>query len=161
MSHPLHIVDVFAMGPCRGDPLSVVLDAADLDTEAMQAIAREMDVSETTFVVGRDAAAGRFAVRIFAPSREIPCARHFTLGTAWVMRRHVAPRAADALELEVGVGRVSVRFEGSGDRELDWLRAPEAELGETLTPRSWPLRCMDRGIPVGGRVLPAVEGRLL
>ena len=95
MSHRFHIVDVFAEERYAGNPLAVVRDAADLDTATMQRIAREFGFSETTFVVSDPRASEPgVRVRIFTPADELPFAGHPTLGTAWVIREHLAARPA-------------------------------------------------------------------
>jgi trans-2,3-dihydro-3-hydroxyanthranilate isomerase len=126
VTHPLHIVDVFAEAPLAGNQLAVVLDADDLSTAAMQSIAREMNFSETSFVMSREAADAGFAARIFTPTAELPFAGHPTLGTAWVIRNEIAP-GAERVTLSLGVGAVPVRFDG----DLAWLTAPPIRLGET------------------------------
>lgn len=75
------IVDVFSERPLSGNALCVVLDPCP--EERMQAIARETNLSETTFVTGRGD--GSYSMRIFTPGVELPFAGHPTLGTAWVM----------------------------------------------------------------------------
>jgi trans-2,3-dihydro-3-hydroxyanthranilate isomerase len=132
--HRFHIVDVFAEAPYAGNPLAVVLDAADLETAAMQDIAREFGFSETTFVVSDPQAARRgVRVRIFTPAEELPFAGHPTLGSAWVIREQLAGRRIDAVALELGVGRIPVRFEAeAGGPELAWLEAPPIELGACI-----------------------------
>jgi trans-2,3-dihydro-3-hydroxyanthranilate isomerase len=77
-------VDVFSTGPYTGNPLAVYPDAAHLSTEQMQAIASEMNLSETTFVTNVDDKG--YDVRIFTPAEELPFAGHPTLGTCWVLR---------------------------------------------------------------------------
>lgn len=136
MSQRFHVVDVFAEGPLAGNPLAVVRDAAGLGTAAMQAIAREFGFSETTFVVSDpDATQSGVRVRIFTPARELPFAGHPTLGTAWVIREHLATERVDAVALSLGVGRVPVRFEAeAGGGEVAWLSAPPAELGVCVPP---------------------------
>lgn len=79
-----HQVDVFTDTAFRGNPLAVFPDARELDTEQMQRIATEMNLSETTFVTG--AGPDSYDVRIFTPGEELPFAGHPTLGTAWVLR---------------------------------------------------------------------------
>jgi trans-2,3-dihydro-3-hydroxyanthranilate isomerase len=76
-------IDVFADRPFTGNPLAVFPDAADLTTTQMQAIAREMNLSETTFVTEWDAES--YHVRIFTPTEELPFAGHPTIGTTWAM----------------------------------------------------------------------------
>ncbi len=125
---PLHWVDVFAEAPLAGNPLAVVLGAGALDGETMQRIARETNLSETTFVLGSEGGAQR--VRIFTPTFELPFAGHPTLGTAWVIRRQLA-RAPETVRLALGVGEVPVSFESGEDGiERAWLTAPAVALAE-------------------------------
>jgi trans-2,3-dihydro-3-hydroxyanthranilate isomerase len=115
-------VDVFAEERYAGNGLAVVRRAATLRPATMQRIARETNLSETTFVLADEPREGAFDVRIFTPAQEIPYAGHPTLGTAWVLRRALAPDAS-GLALRLGVGEVRVRFDADG---LVWLRAPQA-----------------------------------
>ena len=116
------IVDVFAERPLEGNQLAVVRDCAELGTSAMQAIAREMNFSETTFVVAeREHEA---AVRIFTPTAELPFAGHPTLGTAWVLGRHQREYT-----LRLKAGRVRVTFAADG---IVRMQPPEPVLGATL-----------------------------
>jgi len=132
MAHALRIVDVFAEAPLEGNQLAVVLDAADLSTQRMQAIAREMNFSETTFVDAREPRAGGYDVRIFTPAHEIPFAGHPTLGTAWTIRTEFAPDA-ERIALHLGVGTVPVRFDVQADgATMAWLTAPPIALGPTF-----------------------------
>ena len=116
------IVDVFAERPLAGNPLAVVRDCAHLSAKEMQAIAREMNFSETTFVVAESEDAAD--VRIFTPAEELPFAGHPTLGTAWVLAEG---RGEYALRLPAGP--VSVRFASDG---IGWMDPPEPTLGEVL-----------------------------
>ena len=76
----------------------------------MQAIARETNLSETSFVLHDAARDGAFDVRIFTPAKELPYAGHPTLGTAFAIREALCGGAADELVLRLGVGLVRVRF---------------------------------------------------
>lgn len=96
------VVDVFAERPLEGNPLSVVHGAEGLSDAQMQAIARETNHSETTFVTGH-ADDGTPQVRIFTPQTELPFAGHPTLGTAFATN-------ADALDLNVG--RIPIERQG-------------------------------------------------
>lgn len=112
------IVDVFTGTALQGNPLAVVMDTAGLSTEWMQAIAREFNLSETTFVERGALEAERaegVRVRIFTTQEELNFAGHPTLGTASVLRL-VAPEASDGdtIRLKLNVGTVPVRFEGDG-----------------------------------------------
>jgi trans-2,3-dihydro-3-hydroxyanthranilate isomerase len=83
MRVPFRLLDVFCIGPFTGNQLCVVPDAASLETPTMQALAREIGFSETTFVTSIDA--DGYGVRIFTPGQELPFAGHPTLGTAFLL----------------------------------------------------------------------------
>lgn len=130
MSRRFYIVDVFAEQRYAGNPLAVVVDAADLSAETMQQIALETNYSETTFVTSAPEADGGYRVRMFTPAREIAFAGHPILGTAWVVRHHVAPNVSGPVRLNLAVGPVPVMFESSSDnREVAWFLAPPVFLG--------------------------------
>jgi len=108
---PFVQLDVFTDRPLAGNPLAVFTDGRGLSGEEMQALAREMNLSETTFVLPRDPATERergVRVRIFTVAEELPFAGHPTLGTATALR---GTSGAAEIALELGVGRVPVRFE--------------------------------------------------
>lgn len=103
--------DVFSSKPLEGNSLAVFADARGLSDFEMQAIAKEMNLSETTFVLPRDAQTERdrgVRVRIFTVQEELPFAGHPTLGTAFALR---GDDGADAVTLDLNVGKVPVRFE--------------------------------------------------
>jgi trans-2,3-dihydro-3-hydroxyanthranilate isomerase len=128
MGYELRIVDVFAEQRYEGNPLAVVLDAAGLESDDMQAIARETNLSETTFVCGREPN-GSYRVRIFTPAQELPFAGHPTLGTASVLRSLAAENGeVSRIVLALGVGEVPVDFEDEGDACTAWFAAPQMEL---------------------------------
>jgi PhzF family phenazine biosynthesis protein len=103
------IVNVFTRGgPLTGNPLCVFEDAAGLDEATMQALARQFNLSETTFVLPSERATAR--VRIFTPAYEMPFAGHPTLGTAHVVR--ALRGAGDAITLEMKAGIIPVSAEG-------------------------------------------------
>jgi trans-2,3-dihydro-3-hydroxyanthranilate isomerase len=110
-------LDVFAPGPFRGNPLAVFPDAGDLKSEQMQAIAREMNLSETSFVTNVDA--DGYDARIFTPAEELPFAGHPTLGTAWLLR-HLGKAPGDRAVQRTAAGDTEVRFEG----DLVWFERP-------------------------------------
>jgi len=107
---PYVIADVFADEALLGNPVAVFLDADGIPGERMQRIAREMNLSETTFVL-RPEQGGDARVRIFTTVNELPFAGHPTLGTAIVL---AAGSDADGLVLETGLGPVPFRFERDG-----------------------------------------------
>ena len=128
------IVDVFAERPLEGNPLAVFPDASDYAERLMQDLAREMNLSESTFISGR-VSDGSWRVRIFTPGRELPFAGHPTLGTAWVIRNLLSEGSPETVTLALKVGKVDVRFEsggGSPEDAMPWLTAPPYTLGATL-----------------------------
>lgn len=100
-------VDVFTDRAFGGNPLGVVLDAGGLSTAQMQAIAREFNYSETTFVLPPHDPANDAQVRIFTVNRELPFAGHPNVGTAFVLATRAAERPA-RLRFEEGAGLVPV-----------------------------------------------------
>ncbi len=134
----LFLVDVFAERPYAGNQLAVVVGAAPSEwpTERMQAFAREMNFSETTFA-SRSPAEGAFDVRIFTPAEELPFAGHPTLGTAWVLRNFFCGQSASGdlpgnLVLRLGVGEVPVEFDETSHGELVRMRPRPPELREVV-----------------------------
>lgn len=127
----VYIVDVFATGKYTGNQLAVVIDSDRFSTETMQAIAAEMNFSETTFVESELDAEGAVRVRLFTPARELAFAGHPILGTAWVARERLFAARPDAVTLKLQVGSVPVTFEPSGDGIVVWFRAPVMTLGRT------------------------------
>ena len=123
------IADVFTDQPFAGNQLAVVLDAGGLDGAAMQAIAREFNFSETTFVLPPERG-GDVRVRIFTPGKEVPFAGHPTIGTALVLAeqgRVEHPADEPVLVLEEAAGLVPVRLRWDGGRFVfAELEAPEA-----------------------------------
>ena len=112
-------VDVFAEAPLEGNALAVICDARGLSTEEMQALARETNLSETTFILPRSPELEReqgVKVRIFLTTAEVPFAGHPTLGTAsWLYWNHPVFRGADQITLDLGVGPITVRFTPSSN----------------------------------------------
>jgi len=129
-SHRIRTVDVFAEKSLAGNQLAVVLDAADIPGEAMQRIAKEMNISETTFVLPPDDPAHAARVRIFTPASELPFAGHPTVGTAWVLANEgLVPGGSPDFVLEEGVGPVRVRgVKGPGGLTF-WMTHPELTYG--------------------------------
>jgi PhzF family phenazine biosynthesis protein len=111
MSLRYRLLNVFTRDsrPLSGNPLCVFEDGSGLDTTTMQALARQFNLSETTFLLPSERATAR--VRIFTPSYEMPFAGHPTLGSAEVCRS--LGLGGDELKLEVKVGIIPVRAEGA------------------------------------------------
>jgi trans-2,3-dihydro-3-hydroxyanthranilate isomerase len=102
-------VDVFTDTPFCGNPLAVILDGQGLTGEQMQAIAREMNLSETTFVLPSTDPAAHAKVRIFTPQLELPFAGHPVVGTSYVLATEgLIPHRGERFEigLELGIGVV-------------------------------------------------------
>jgi len=103
--------DVFSSNPLEGNSLAVFSDARGVSDAEMQALAKEMNLSETTFIFPRDSETERargVRVRIFTVQEELPFAGHPTLGTAFALR---GQSGAEVVTLELNVGKVPVRFE--------------------------------------------------
>src|SRR6266436_5377569 len=103
--------DVFSSRALEGNSLAVFLDGRSLSDAEMQSIAKEMNLSETTFICPRDPETERergVRVRIFTVQEELPFAGHPTLGTAFALRGESATKQ---VILELKVGKVPVRFE--------------------------------------------------
>jgi trans-2,3-dihydro-3-hydroxyanthranilate isomerase len=128
------IVDVFTDTPLAGNPLAVVFDSIGLATERMQSIAREFNLSETTFIQRRPAAVEQgdgVRVRIFTTQEELNFAGHPTLGTASVLRLCVPETVQHSIvTLVLNVGSVPVRF--SGDTLFGEMTQPNPEFGAEL-----------------------------
>jgi len=107
--------DVFSSRPLEGNSLAVFSNARSLSDAEMQALAREMNLSETTFILPRDAGIERgegIRVRIFTVQEELPFAGHPTLGTAFALRGNSGARE---VTLDLNAGRVPVQFEEMPD----------------------------------------------
>jgi trans-2,3-dihydro-3-hydroxyanthranilate isomerase len=136
MGYPIHIVDVFTDRALTGNQLAVVLDAGDIAPDVMQRVAREMNFSETTFVMAPSQPGSAARVRIFTPGTELPFAGHPTIGTAWVLATQgLIPGGEQEFTLEEGVGRVAVRGERGPNGFTFWMTHPPLVLGEVFTDR--------------------------
>src|SRR5947208_12474321 len=101
------VVDVFTDEPLAGNQLAVFTDAREIPEAQLQRLAREMNLSETTFVYP-PAADGHVRMRIFTPATELPFAGHPTLGTAFVL---AAPLQLSEIRIETGRGTIAVTLE--------------------------------------------------
>jgi trans-2,3-dihydro-3-hydroxyanthranilate isomerase len=125
------LLDVFTHKPLEGNQLAVFTDARGLSDTEMQAIAKETNLSETTFILPRDEKVEReqgVRVRIFTTQEELPFAGHPTLGTAWCLRQQ---RGGDVVELELNVGKIPVSFASGAEGQLvGEMRQRDPEFGE-------------------------------
>jgi trans-2,3-dihydro-3-hydroxyanthranilate isomerase len=155
-------VDVFTESAYGGNPLAVVTDASSLSSKQMQAIAREMNLSETSFVTAIDR--DSYSVRIFTPQQELPFAGHPTIGTAWLLG-YLGMAEGDELVQHSGAGGTPVRrrgdetwFERGGspgqdleDREPDVVR----RLGKALGIEAGEVGLEAREVGRSGHLRPA------
>ena len=170
-------LDVFTQTPLTGNPLAIFTDARGLNDDEMQALAREMNLSETTFVFPRDPAIeakeGK-KVRIFTVAEELPFAGHPTLGTALLLyASESAPDSRESAEvtLDLKAGKIPVRFtaksENAGRKRVDGqvfgeMRQRDPEFGVTFSraevarviglaadeiPPEWPIEIVSTGLP--------------
>src|SRR5580698_5451384 len=108
---PFVQLDVFTTRAFEGNTVAVFLDGRGLSDQEMQALAREMNLSETTFILPREPSVERehgVRVRIFTVQEELPFAGHPTLGTAFQLR---GPTGAREIALDLNVGKVPIQFE--------------------------------------------------
>lgn len=134
-----HLVDVFTSTAFGGNPLAVFTAGHNVtSTEAMQRIARELNLSETTFVMAAQDDANDFWVRIFTPAMELPMAGHPTIGTAYVLAREEFIDAEDdTVHFEEGVGVIPVALQFSdGAPAMITMDQPIPEFGPILEDRA-------------------------
>lgn len=128
---PVVQLDVFTHNALEGNQLAVFPDARGLSSEEMQALARETKLSETTFIVPRDAGTERergVQVRIFTVEEELEFAGHPTLGTAYYLHQQTG---RDLVELDLRVGKIPVTFtRDSGGRTMGEMRQRDPHFGQ-------------------------------
>lgn len=131
MSEPkLYIVDVFAENKYEGNQLAVFRGAGHFSGEEMQRIAKEMNFSETTFIISDEATDGGYDVRIFTPVEEIPFAGHPTLGTAYILQQEIIREPVTEVTLNLAVGQIPVAFSYNDNRpDLMWMTQRPPEFG--------------------------------
>jgi trans-2,3-dihydro-3-hydroxyanthranilate isomerase len=122
-------LDVFSNKPFEGNPLAVFADGSGLSDGQMQSIAREMNLSETTFVLPRDVATEKMQgvrVRIFTVEEELPFAGHPTLGTAFALR---GTRSMKEIALALNVGKITVRFDDAAGQPFGEMTQQDPVFG--------------------------------
>ncbi len=131
--HRFYILDVFAEKKYAGNQLAVVRDAGKLSDEQMQKIAKEMNYSETTFILLEDQRNGGYDVRIFTPEIEVPFAGHPTLGTAFVIQQEIIGKPVKTVNLNLKVGQIPVTFNYDGQQSgILWMKPIEPVFGEVF-----------------------------
>jgi trans-2,3-dihydro-3-hydroxyanthranilate isomerase len=124
------VVDVFTEVALAGNPLAVFPDARGLDDTRMQAVARELNLSETSFIFPPEDRRHAARLRIFTPGAEVPFAGHPTIGTAFVLvAQNRIPNGTASFVLEERIGLVPIRLERRADPFLAWLTAPPISFG--------------------------------
>lgn len=137
--HPMYTLDVFAEERYAGNQLAVFRNAADLSSETMQKLAREMNYSETTFILSDTPRDGGYDVRIFTPEEELPFAGHPTLGSAYVILNEIMGKPADQVKpnqpvrLNLKVGQIPVSVL-PGDADVLWMNQKPPAFGMTFEP---------------------------
>jgi len=139
-SRAYHLVDVFTDRAFGGNPLAVFLDGKGMSGGLMQAIAKEFNLSETTFVLPPQNPANDFRVRIFTPSAELPMAGHPTVGTTFVLTRAGLVRPGTGrttITLEEGVGPIPVAIDWkNGKPSFIEMQQPLPEFGSPIENRT-------------------------
>lgn len=127
-------LDVFADRPGAGNPLGVILDAADMDTASMQALAAWLNLSETIFFLPVSEAGADYHIRIFTPGSELPFAGHPSVGAAWAAVTHglAAPRDGELVQ-QCKSGLLPVRAQGDAPLRIE-LRSPRGRPVENVAP---------------------------
>ena len=135
-SYPYTVVDVFTTEPLSGNSLAVFPEASEFDAAAMQKVARELNLTETAFVLPTTRSDCAARVRIFTPAKELPFAGHPTVGTAFVLlQKGIVSSTCHEFLLEEEFGPIPLRIE-AGTPPLIWLRTPTIREG----------RCLDKSL---------------
>src|SRR5688572_14833514 len=121
---PYRLCDVFTDRPLAGNALAVFTHADELDTATMQLLAREMNLSESAFVLRASEPDADAGLRIFTPTQELPFAGHPTLGTAFVLAQ-LRPELGSRVQLRTARGVSTVEFLDRGDGpRFGWMTQP-------------------------------------
>jgi len=159
-----HLVDVFTTQRFGGNPLAVFPDAQGIDPETMQTIAKEFNLSETTFVLPPEDPTCDYHVRIFTPGREVPMAGHPTVGTAFTLHYLGIIDDVKPITFQEGVGPIPVDLALDGSNQLTaTMSQPMPEFGQIYENRAeiaemlsiseddlladYPLQVVSTGVP--------------
>jgi len=128
---PFYIVDVFTEKKYAGNQLAVFRDAGGISSDEMQSIAREINFSETTFILSEELNNGGFDVRIFTPKEEVPFAGHPTIGTAHIIHSKIIQGKYNDVILNLKVGQIPVVF---GQDGFCWMKQIQPIFGQQHIP---------------------------
>jgi trans-2,3-dihydro-3-hydroxyanthranilate isomerase len=128
---PFYIVDVFTEKKYAGNQLAVFRNASGISSEEMQSIAREINFSETTFILSDEQNNDGFDVRIFTPKEEVPFAGHPTIGTATIIYNKIIPDISDTIVLNLKVGQIPVTISQDG---FFWMKQIQPTFGQQHKP---------------------------
>lgn len=135
--HNFYIVDVFAEKKYAGNQLGVFRDAGGLTDNQMQEFAKEMNYSETTFILSEEERNGGYDVRIFTPENELPFAGHPTLGTAFAIQQEIIKKPVERVILNLKVGQIPVDFKYKGaDPDIMWMKQIAPTFGQEFDPQT-------------------------
>ena len=131
------LYDVFTSQPLLGNQLAVFTDARGLDSRRMQAIAREMNLSESTFVLPAEEGGTDIRMRIFTPAAEMPMAGHPTIGSTFALAHlGVIAQGRSRFVFGLNIGAVPVDLEWDGPRvRLAWMTQLPPSFGSVVTAR--------------------------
>jgi trans-2,3-dihydro-3-hydroxyanthranilate isomerase len=133
MNRTFYIADVFAEKKYAGNQLAVIRNAKGLSDQEMQQIAREMNFSETTFILSDEKQDNGYNVRIFTPEREVPFAGHPTIGTAFVIQKEIEKEQVKHIILNLKVGQIMVSMNYNGAQsDILWMRQIQPTFGWVL-----------------------------
>ena len=134
MEKPIfYLVDVFAEEKFTGNQLAVFRNISKLSDIDMQRIAKEMNFSETTFILSDDKKDEGYNVRIFTPETEVPFAGHPTLGTAFVIQQEIIKEPVKKIVLNLKAGEIPVSFEYTGEKPSNlWMQQLHPKFGKKL-----------------------------
>lgn len=128
------ITDVFGGEKYSGNQLATFLNGDLLSDDEMQKIAREINFSETTFILSDIAIDGGYEVRIFTPAEEIDFAGHPTLGTAFIIKKHMLKQHVGSVLLNLNAGKIPVTFSSADNIDTLWMDQIEPMFGSVLNP---------------------------
>jgi trans-2,3-dihydro-3-hydroxyanthranilate isomerase len=134
MKKPIfYLVDVFSEEKFTGNQLAVFRNISKLSDIDMQRIAKEMNYSETTFILSDDKKDGGYDVRIFTPETEVPFAGHPTLGTAFVIQQEIIKEPVKKIVLNLKAGKIPVSIEYTGKKPSNlWMQQLHPKFGKKL-----------------------------